>query len=266
MFNYAYMIELLSPKRSPEDQVEDLLDRFAARYRKIIDAGFGLSIPDNPMGQPRFGALESIALKGLSLDPARVVMNLNTFHTRTELDLTLERAAGAGLKYILVIRGDGGPLLSTLDARSIGGQKSVATSMDLIRYIHQKYPKRFITGAAFNPYNRMPFEANRMAQKIDAGARFIVTQPIIGKDLNVSELFKLNIPVVIEAWMSTKVDLLYQSVGKQSSADASAYNPVENLKTLHRAYPQSCVYLSMLSFKRDWSKILPKFQGPVAIS
>ena len=56
MFNYSYVIELRSPKKSTEDQSEVLLDKFAQRYGKIIDAGCGVSIPDNPMGQPRLSA------------------------------------------------------------------------------------------------------------------------------------------------------------------------------------------------------------------
>jgi len=39
MFNYPYIVELLSPKRSSDDQIKDLLDRLAERYRRIMDAG-----------------------------------------------------------------------------------------------------------------------------------------------------------------------------------------------------------------------------------
>ena len=258
MFNYSYMVELLSPKRSADDQMETFLDRFAERYRRILDAGCGLSIPDNPMGQPRLGALESIQLRGLSVDPAKVVMNLNTFHTKNELDGLLQDAAQANLKYILVIRGDGGPLLSKLDPKSVGGKMSVATSIDLIRYINREFPDQFITGAAFNPYNPMPFELNRMKQKIDAGAKYVVTQPIIGQDENVDQLKDFNIPIVVEAWMSKNIDLLYRSVGKEKDERAEKYDPTENLKVLHSSYPDCCVYLSMLSFKQDWQEILPK--------
>ncbi|MGD8664054.1 MAG: methylenetetrahydrofolate reductase [Desulfobacterales bacterium] len=258
MFNYSYMVELLSPKRSAGDQMESFLDRFAERYRRILDAGCGLSIPDNPMGQPRLGALESIQLRGLSVDPAKVVMNLNTFHTKNELDGLLQNAAQANLKYILVIRGDGGPLLSKLDPKSVGGKMSVATSIDLIRYINKEFSDQFITGAAFNPYNRMPFELNRMKQKIDAGAKYVVTQPIIGQDENVDKLKDFNIPIVVEAWMSKNIDLLYRSVGKDKDERAEEYDPTENLKALHASYPECCVYLSMLSFKQDWQEILPK--------
>ena len=61
----------------------------------------------------------------------------------------------------------------------------------------------------------MPFELNRMRQKIDASAKYVVTQPIIGKDENVDKLKEFEIPVVVEAWMSKNIDLLYKSVGKK---------------------------------------------------
>ena len=258
MFNYPYLVELLSPKRSNEDEIDPLLDRFAERYRRIIDADCGVSIPDNPMGQPRLGALESFGLRDLSVDPEKVVMNLNTFHSKSELDGLLHKAANVELKYILVVRGDGGPQLTKLEARTIGGERSVATSIDLIRYINREYADQFITGAAFNPYNPMPFELDRMQQKIDAGAKFAVTQPIIGKDKNVDLLKELGITIVVEAWMSQNIDLLYRSVGKQMDETAENYAPIENLKALHTAYPECCIYLSMLSLKQDWQELLPK--------
>ncbi len=258
MFNYPYLIELLSPKRSTDDQTESLLDRFAERYRMIIDAGCGVSIPDNPMGQPRLGALESFALRDISPDPDRAMMNLNTFHPKGELDTLLRKAAEAKLKYILVVRGDGGPLLQKIEAKSIGGKRSVATSIDLIRYINQEYSDQFITGAAFNPYNPMPFELNRMKQKIDAGAKYAVTQPIIGKDKSVEMLKNLDIAIVVEAWMSKNIDLLYRSVGKNKGEKAENYDPIENLKALHEFYPQCSVYLSMLSFNQEWQEMLPR--------
>jgi len=259
MFNYPYLIELLSPKRSTDDQIEALLDRFADRYRRIVDAGCGVSIPDNPMGRPRFGALESMELRGLIVDSEKVVMNLNTFHTKKELDELLEKAVKVRLKYILIVRGDGGPLLPKLDAKSIGSNRSVATSIDLIRYINREYPDQFITGAAYNPYKPVSFELNRMEQKIDAGAKYAVTQPIIGRDQSVEMLKRLNIAVVVEAWMSKNIDLLYRSVGKEKNEKAEKYDPVINLKSLHHFYSQCCVYLSMLSFKQDWHAILPRF-------
>jgi 5,10-methylenetetrahydrofolate reductase len=261
MFNYPYIVELLSPKRAAIDKIESFLDRFSERYRRIIDAGCGVSIPDNPMGQPRLGALESFELKGLKVDSEKVVMNMNTFHTKSELDGLLLKAVSANLKYILVVRGDGGPLLPKLDSKSIGGKLSVATSIDLIRYINDEYQGQFITGAAFNPYKPSAFELDRMKKKIESGARFAVTQPIIGKDENVNKLNALNIVVVAEAWMSTNIDLLYKSVGKNQGERAEPFDPIKNLEAIHNFYPECCIYLSMLSFKQDWQVILPRISS-----
>jgi len=261
MFNISYLVEILTPLRSSPDIVNEKMNLFAERYRRIIDSESGVSIPDNPMGRPRYSALEAIDLCGLPIDPERMVMNLNTFHTKEELDGLLEKASNAGFRQLLIVRGDGGPELPKLNPESIGGKKNVATSIDLLRYINTTYTDLFITGAAFNQYNPMPFETDRLRQKIDAGAKFVITQPVIGKDPNVDLLEDFDIPIVIEAWMSKNIDLLYQSVRKKKEEVAEVYDPIENLKTLHDAYPENCVYLSLLSFKQDWKTILPRFQA-----
>jgi methylenetetrahydrofolate reductase (NADPH) len=259
MFGFPYIVELLSPKRSMEGAaVAHHVDRFAERYQRIIAAGFGLSIPDNPMGQPRMGALESLELKKLPMDPDKVVMNLNTYHPKEELDEILKTAAIAKLRYILVVRGDGGPLLSKVEPKSIGGTKSVATSIDLIRYINVEFSGQFITGAAYNPYKPVAFELKHMEKKMEAGAKFAVTQPIIGRDQSVDELRLLGIPIIVEAWMSKNIDLLYKSVGKERDETNGLYDPIDNLKALHELYPDCCVYLSMLGFNQDWRQLLPR--------
>jgi len=258
MFDCAYLIEILTPKRATLGDLEERMSGFAERYRRILDSGSGLSIPDNPMGQPRYSLLEVMEFCGLPVHPPRTMMNLNTFHTKEELDGMLNRASSLGLKYLLVVRGDGGPTLSKLEPESIGSKKSVATSIDLLRYINSKYSGVFITGAAFNQYNPMPFESDRLKQKIDAGAKFVITQPVLGRDPMVDLLEGFNIPVVIEAWMSEKMDLLLKSVRREKDERAEGYDPLKNLRILHEAYPKNCVYLSMLSFKQNWKAILPR--------
>ena len=106
MFDCAYLIEILTPKRATLGDLEERMAGFAGRYRRILDSGSGVSIPDNPMGQPRYSLLEVIEFSGLPVDPPRTVMNLNTFHTKEELDGTLKRASSLGLKYLLIVRGD----------------------------------------------------------------------------------------------------------------------------------------------------------------
>ena len=258
MFDCAYLIELLTPKRSAQGSVEEKMNQFAERYRRVMDSGNGVSIPDNPMGQLRYGALEAMDICGLSIQPEQMVMNLNTFHTKEELDDLLSKGSDAGLKYLLVIRGDGGPVLSKLEPERIGGKANVATSIDLLGYINTQYSGLFVTGAAFNQYNPVSFETKRLKQKIDAGAKFVITQPVIGKDPNVDLLEEFGIHIVIEAWMSKNVDLLFKSVRKEKDERAEEYDPAKNLEVLHKAYPKNTIYLSMLSFKQDWKGVLPR--------
>jgi methylenetetrahydrofolate reductase (NADPH) len=258
MFDCAYLVENLTPKRIDSPDPKDKMGLFAERYCRIFDLRLGVSVPDNPMGQPRFSLLEMIEQANLPAKPEKTVMNLNTFHAKEELDGLLKKAAKMGVKYLLVIRGDGGPKLPKLNPESIGGDKTVATSIDLLRYINTEYAEKFITGCAYNHYNPMPFESNRLREKMDAGAKFVITQPVIGKNPNIDAIFEFGIPVVIEAWMSKNLELLFKSVRKEKDEKIKDYDPLKNLRTLHEAYPDCCIYLSMLGFRKQWSEILPK--------
>ena len=77
----------------------------------------------------------------------------------------------------------------------------------------------------------------------------------------------LKIAIVVEAWMSNNIDLLYKSIGKKKDEKADKYDQIENLRARHEFFPQCSVYLSMLSFKQDWKEILPRFSEPdIALS
>jgi len=260
MFSFPYLIELLTPRKDSPNLQEDL-DRFAARYRRILDAGCGISIPDNPMGRPRLSAVQAIGGVDLPVDGERIVMNLNTFHSHAELEALFDQALDLGLRNLLVVRGDGGPLLAKLDPRAVGGRQSVVSSAELIRYIHATRPGGFVTGAAYNQYAPEDFENRKSRTKIECGAAFLITQPVIGADPKIQRLETLGLPVVVEAWMSNNIDLLFKSVRAEADRRAGDYDPFDNLELLHKAFPQRCVYLSMLSFGLEWEKRLPRLQG-----
>jgi methylenetetrahydrofolate reductase (NADPH) len=202
------------------------------------------------------GALETLELLALSFDPERLVINLNTFHHKDELDALLEGALRTGVRFLLVVRGDGGPDLSRLEPASIGSRTSVATSADLIDYIHSAYPGKFVAGAAFNHYNPIEIELKRMKKKIGAGAKYMVTQPVIGAEMRLNQLTTLAIPLVVEAWMSNNIELFSKSVGDDSLSLAD-YDPVDNLHLLHDSFPDSCIYLAMLNFNDKFEEYLP---------
>lgn len=258
MFEFPYIIELLPPKRSAEADLQQPLDRFAEHYTMALELGCGVSVPDNPMGQSRLSLIECLEKCGLQANPEKVVMNLNTFHRKEELDILLDKAAEFGVRNLLVVRGDGGPELSKIDAQSIGGKHSIATSIDLISYINSTWPDQFITGAAFNPYKSMAFEMAHFEKKVEAGARFVITQPLICHEPLIDDLRKFNIFVVVEAWMSPDIELFYKSIGKEAEEYSPPFDPLKNLEDLHRAYPDDCVYLALLDFKKDLRSYLPR--------
>ena len=258
MIDCDYLVEILTPKKTDDAIDKTAANLFAERYYRVIEHEMGISVPDNPMGQPRHSLLEMIAKASLPVVRQRTVMNLNTFHTKEDLDELLKTAAKLGIEYLLIVRGDGGPLLPKLNPKNIGGSKSVVTSIDLIRYINLEYAGVFTTGAVFNQYNSMPLESERLKLKIEAGARFVITQPVIGKDAHVDDLFSFGIPVVVEAWMSKNADLFLKSIRSPDQDLAKGFDPLNNLRLLHKAYPQSCIYLSMLGFKQSWKAVLPK--------
>lgn len=256
-----YLIELLTPKQTNDD-FEARLEVFAERYRRILAAGAVVSIPDNPLGNLHFTAPEVVDFLDLPVDPERTLLHLNSFHRKTDLNAFLDWSAGKGLKNLLVVSGDGGPRLPRLEPADIGIEAKTVTAVELLRYIEGEFPGVFACGVAFNQFDPPEHELDRLERKIEAGARFVITQPVIGRDPTVAALADYQLPVFAGAWMSPRLELLGECVGREATAQ-NAYDPVENLAELHRAYPRFGLYLALLSFKRDWSDLLIR-QGQVA--
>ncbi len=256
LFETPYIIELLTPKQSDED-FEARLEVFAERYRRILDAGAVVSIPDNPMGNVHFTALEVVEFLDLPLEPERTLLHLNSFHLKSDLEAFLNGAAERGVKNVLVISGDGGPKLPRLEPADVAIDAKTVTSIVLLEYIEREYPGVFTCGVAFNQYEPAEHERERLKRKMDAGAQFVITQPVLGDDAVVASLRDFRVPIFIGAWMSKRVDLLLECVGLEPHQDEQ-YDPAGNLALLDRLYPDFGLYLALLSFKRDWSDLLTR--------
>ncbi len=246
-------MEVLTPKQDSEDLDKDL-ETFATRYQRALDEGFGLSLPDNPMGRLHFQCTEVLPELGLPVPADRVLLHLNTFHTKEHLDGILKTAREIGIKYILVVSGDGSERLPKLRPEDIGMNVNSVTSVELIQYINASYPGAFTLGVAFNPYEPMDHELHKMERKIAAGAKFIITQPIIERHHAIEELRRFNTPVMLEAWMSKRIDLLAQCIG-YDLPQTQPYDPLENLRRLHTNYPESKMYLALVGFKTQIPEI-----------
>ena len=248
-----FHVEVLPP-RQDADNLEIRLDRFADRYKRVLDAGYCACITDNAMGNMSFQGTEIIEEYDLPVNPENVMIHLNTFHSKKDLDNILNTCIVQGIRYLLIVSGDGNvrfPKLKPSDL-DIQGVSSV-TAVELLQYINREYKGAFISGVAFNPYEPEEEEMEKMERKIDAGAEFVITQPIIEKNPIVDKLIStIKLPVIVEAWMSKKLHLLSDCVGYEIPEDTE-YDPISTLSNLQSEYPSGGVYLAMMNYKRQFN-------------
>lgn len=255
-----YHVEVLPPKQDTE-KLEADLERFASKYQRVLDNGYCACITDNAMGLLAFQGTELIEELNLPVEPEQVMIHLNTFHTKVELDIILNTCQSMGIRYLLVVSGDGSDRLPKLQPADVGAvDVESVTAVELLQYIRREYPGVFTLGVAFNPYEPEDHEFAKLDRKIEAGAEFIITQPIIEQNPVVDKLLAdyPAIPVILEAWMSKKLHLLSEAVGYEIPED-TAYDPLATLSMLHRTYPQCGMYLSLLGFKTQFEKIKDKW-------
>jgi methylenetetrahydrofolate reductase (NADPH) len=250
--NRIYHVEILPPKQDSEKLEADLRG-FADKFNRVMDSGYCACITDNAMGLLAFQGHETIGHLGLRVLPEQVMLHLNTFHSKRDLDDLLAQCAEMGVKYLLVVSGDGSTRLPRLSPEDLGVTGAAAvTSVELLSYIRGHYPD-FVLGVAFNPYEPAEEEFDKLNRKLAAGASFVITQPIIERNAVVSELLEKysDIPVIIEAWMSKKLYLLSDVVGYKIPEDAE-FSPLSALENLHRWFPHCGVYMSLLGFKTQY--------------
>ncbi len=248
-------IEIIPPKQDSE-KLEDDLQLFAAKLGRVMESGFTASLTDNAMGLLAFQGHECIEELGLAVRPEQILIHLNTFHTKKNLDEILSSCLRLGIRSILAISGDGSARLSRLRPADLGADgTSAVTSVELIRYIREHYPV-FSVGVAFNPYEPESQEFEKLERKLAAGASFAITQPVIEQNAVIDRLLREYpaLPVTIEAWMSKKLYLLSDVVGYPIPEDAE-YDPLAALENLRRIYPQCGFYLSLLGFKTQYPLI-----------
>ncbi len=247
-----YHVEILPPKQNSEKLDTDL-ELFAAKYERVMESGYCACITDNAMGKASFQATELIAELGLQVRPEQLLVHLNTFHSKPALDEILDLCDSQGIRYLLAVTGDGSERIAKLNPEDVGRPDlQSVTSVELLQYIHARHPGRFETGVAFNPYEPEEHEFDKLRRKVDAGATFLITQPVIGSHPVVDKLLADSpVPVILEAWMSKKLHLLSECVGYPIPEDTE-YDPLECLKTLHRNYPRCGMYLALLGFKTQY--------------
>ena len=268
------LMELLTPKQNTSDTDADFA-KFAERYRLFLDNDYAICITDNPMGNLSFTAAESIDAFELPVKAENLIIHLNTFHRKMnekydpskeqneqDLDILLQHALKLGAKYLLCVSGDGSERLPRLKPEDFGydpAEVTTVTSIQLMKYIEQTYPGGFVMGVAYNQYEPVKEEMEKLERKFAAGAKFIITQPvasdassdsrIISANESLAEMLKAadraGVQVILEAWMSQKLaHLLPECVGYD--INFGTWEPYANLAAMKAAYPGRRFYLSMI--------------------
>jgi len=255
--NKTYHVEILPPKQDSEKLDADL-EAFGVKFNRVMESGYCACLTDNAMGNLAFQGTEMIEELGLEPKKDLVMIHLNTFHTKDDLDRILNSCRILKIRQLLVISGDGSDRLPKLSPADVGAHNTEAvTSVELLQYIVREYPGDFELGVAFNPYEPEEHEFAKMERKLAAGATFIITQPVIERHEVVDKLLVKypKIPVIVEAWMSKKIDLLSEAVGYEIKTATDPFDPIATLKILHQNYKSCGIYLSLLGFKTQYDFI-----------
>ena len=250
-----FRIEIPAVRQSP-DKLDERLERFATRYRRIIAAGHGVCLTDNALGKIAFQGHELIEHFGLPVPPGKVMVHINTFHTLKDLHEILDGCVRLGVDELLVVSGDGSDRQSRLKPSDINAPGVMTvTSVELLGYLRKHYGSTFRYGVAFNPYEPPEHEREKLDRKLEAGAEFIITQPVLDAMPVLDELSRIpDVPLCLEAWMSSNIDLLNQCICYELPIQ-NAFDQMETLHRLQRAYPQSDFYLALLDFKTQFEQL-----------
>lgn len=171
----------------------------AKGMQKCLEIGAFMSITDSAAGLLRMHNLTMIRLlqdrafmrRWLDMDPlvfepARTVIHLTRNHTIRWLDTFLEDCRRLDFRQLLLITGDP---LKEVRFRPVVADTAMAmegedldnhrlkNSVELLKYIGAKAPKMYL-GAAHNPFMKATVAGKHLLRKVDAGAKFFVTQPV----------------------------------------------------------------------------------------
>lgn len=277
-----HFMELLTPKQATVDLEADFA-KFQERYGLFLDHDYVICLTDNPMGNLSYTGPETLSALDLPTRAENLMVHLNTFHRKTaerydpmkeqneqDLDLLVQHYLHLGGRYLLVVSGDGSERLPRLKPEDLGldpAAVQTVTSVQLLEYLERTYPGRFVMGAAFNHYEPAEEELEKFRQKLAAGARFFITQPVVlvGRDPRLAaanELLREMIrraddagaQVILEVWISQKLaHLLPECIGHE--VDFAGFEPFANLRAVREAFPTRRLYLSMVFGPQTLEKV-----------
>ncbi len=134
----------------------------------------GFSVASNPVAKPRMDALSFCQILQETLKRPATLHVTTRDHNRLSLQGLLWGARALGIKSVLAMTGDFVPLADE-------GRTSSVRDLSLPDLIGMARESGLRTGVVMDPFTdplRLGIALKRLKEKVDAGAEFVVTQPV----------------------------------------------------------------------------------------
>ncbi len=170
------IVELLPPK---QNDVEKLIDTAAMLKSSGAET---LSFPENPMAQVRMSSIIAAGLVQKKIGLTSIFHYTCRDRNLISLQSDLLGACALGLSNVLAVTGDPASLGNNPGASSVFDVDSIKL-VKLIDNMKRSLKLDIRIGVAFNPnFDDMSGQLQRLKRKVDAGAEFVMTQPLFDAD------------------------------------------------------------------------------------
>ncbi len=209
--HFAKFVEILAPRGvSAEKELE--------KAREMNYCGIDvINIPDGPRASARMSAISLAVLMQREIGIETVLHYVCRDRNVIGMQSDLLGAYALGLKNILAITGDPPKLGNYPDATAVFDVDAIGLVNVLDRLNHGRdiagnpigNPTGFYVGVGVNPGAiNLEHELSRLDWKVEAGAEYIITQPVF--DLEVFERFiekiqHIKIPIIAGLWPLTSI-------------------------------------------------------------
>jgi homocysteine S-methyltransferase len=247
------LVELVSPKGvSPLQQIQ--------KARKLFHYGIdAINIPDGPRASARMSALALAAILQREVGIETVLHFACRDRNVIGMQSDLLGAWALGLKNILAITGDPPKLGSYPDATAVFDVDAIGLTNLVNRLNHGLDlagnpigdPTGFTIGVGVNPGAiNLDEELRRLDWKIEAGAEYIITQPVF--DPGILERFMLRIshvtvPLICGIWPLVS----YRNAEFMNNEVPGASVPADILERMRRAGTKEAAFAEGIAIARE---------------
>ncbi len=161
-----------------------------------------VNITDNALGRPAVGPLVAGNMFLEQDSPLPILHFTTRDRSRSRLQSDLLVAHALGIRHVLMIQGHRPSIDSTGCSYTTGFSVKATEGISLVRQLNQghfvnddRQPQAtdFLIGCVFNPSAPyLPRELDLLDRKIEAGAHFVMTQPIFDRDMAVRTIESLE--------------------------------------------------------------------------